>query len=86
MWEASLVGLIVLAATLYAIWRLLPASLRLRTARRIAERGRRPGSPAWLKHASIAVEAAAHRGIGACSDCSAAQVDPSAPSSRKPRI
>lgn len=85
MWEAILVGLIVLAATLYATWRLLPASLRLRTARRIAERGRRPGSPAWLKRASIAVEAAARRGVGACSDCSAVQADPSAPSSRKPR-
>ena len=84
MWEAILVGLIVLAAILYAIWRLLPATLRLRAAHAIAEWGSRPGRPAWLHRASTAVEAAARRGVGACSDCSAVQADPSAPSSRKP--
>jgi len=84
MWEAILVGLIVLVAILYAIWRLSPAGLRLRTAHRIGEWGRRPGRPAWLQRASTAVDAAARRGIGACSDCSAVQADPAAPSSRKP--
>ena len=83
MWEAILVGLIVLAATLYAAWRLLPASLRLRTAHRFAEWGRRPGRPAWLQRASMAVEAAARRGVGACSDCSAVQAGPLQPPSRK---
>jgi hypothetical protein len=84
MWETLLVGLIVLVAILYAVWRLSPAGLRLRTAHRIGEWGRRPGRPAWLQSASTAVEAAARRGIGACSACSAAQADPAAPSSRKP--
>ena len=84
MWEAILVGLIVLLAALYAAWRLSPAGLRLRAARRIAEWGRRPGRPAWLQRASAVVETAARKGAGACSDCSAVQADPSAPSSRKP--
>lgn len=84
MWQTILVGLIVLAAIVYAVWRLSPAALRLRTAQRIGEWGRRPGRPAWLQRTSTAVEAAARRGVGACSDCSAVQADPSAPSSRKP--
>jgi hypothetical protein len=84
MWESILVGLIVLAAVLYAIWRMLPAGLRLRTAHHIGEWGRRPGRPAWLQRASTALEAAARGGVGACSDCSAVQAEPSAHSSRKP--
>ena len=84
MWEAVIVGLIVLTATLYATWRLLPASLRMRVARRIGEWGRQPGRAGWLQRASTAVEEAARKGVGACSDCSAVQAAPSAPSSRKP--
>ena len=36
MWQAVIVGLIVLAATTYAAWALLPAALRLRLARHLA--------------------------------------------------
>jgi antibiotic biosynthesis monooxygenase (ABM) superfamily enzyme len=84
MWEAILVGLIVLVAILYALWRLSPAGLRLRTAHRIGEWARSPGRPAWLQRASAVVETAARRRAGACSDCSAVQADPAAPTSRKP--
>ena len=84
MWEAIVVGLIVLTATLYAAWRLLPARMRLHAARRLAEWGRRPGRPAWVQRASTAVEAATAKGAGACSDCGAVQSSPAAPSSRKP--
>jgi hypothetical protein len=84
MWQAIVVGLIVLVAILYTTWRLLPASLRLRMAHGVAAWGRRPGRPAWLLSASTAVEAAARRGVGACSDCSAVQADPPARPSRKP--
>jgi hypothetical protein len=83
MWQAIVVGLIVLTAALYAIWRLLPASLRLRTAHRVAEWGRRPSRPAWLQRTSTAVESAARKGVGACSDCGAVQSSPAAPSSRE---
>ena len=85
MWQAILVGLIVLVAALYATWRLLPASLRLRAAQRMAEWGRRPGRPAWLQRTSTAVESAARKGVGACSDCGAVQSSPAAPRSDKPR-
>jgi hypothetical protein len=85
MWESILVGLIVLAAVLYAIWRMLPAGLRLRAAHRVGEWGQHPGRPAWSQRASAAVAAAARRGVGACSDCSAVQAEPTTPSTRKPR-
>jgi hypothetical protein len=86
MWEAILVGLIVLVAALYTAWRLLPASLRLRAAHRMAEWGQRPGRPAWLQRASASVESAARKGVGACSDCGSVQSSPAAPrSGRLPR-
>ena len=84
MWEAVLVGLIVVAAIVYAAWKLSPAGLRLRAAHRVAEWGQRPGRPAWLSRAATAVEAAARSGVGACSDCSAVQSSPGSPSPRKP--
>jgi hypothetical protein len=84
MWEAILVGLIVVAAALYAAWALLPATLRLRVAQRIGAWGRRPGRAAWLQRASTAVETAARRRVGACSDCSAVQAAPSPPPSSRP--
>jgi hypothetical protein len=82
MWEVILVGLIVLVATLYTTWRLLPASLRLRAASRIAEWGQRPGRAGWLQRATTAVAARARHGVGACSDCSAIQATPKPPGDR----
>lgn len=80
MWEAILVGLIVFAAALYAVWRLLPTAVRLRAARQFADWTGRPGRPAWLRRVSASVETAARRGAGACSDCGAVQSSPTAPS------
>ncbi len=85
MWETILVGLIVVAAAVYATWTLLPATARLGLARRLGEWGRRPGRAAWLQRASTAVEALARKRAGACGDCSAVQSSPSAPGSRKPQ-
>jgi len=79
MWQAILVGLIVIAAALYATWTLLPATVRLRVAGRIGEWGRRPGRAGWLQRASMSVEAAARKRVGACSDCSAVQAAPKPP-------
>jgi len=73
MLEAIVVGLIVLAAALYATWTLLPAAVRLRLAQRAGDWGRQPGRAGWLQRASTAVETAARKRAGACSDCSAAQ-------------
>jgi len=76
MLEAILVGLIVLVAALYATWTLLPAAVRLRLAGHLGEWGRKPGRPGWLQRASTAVEAAARKRVGSCSECSAAQGTP----------
>ena len=84
MLEAILVGLIVLAAALYATWTLLPAAVRLRLAQRCGEWGRRPGGAGWLQRAAMAVESAARKRAGGCSDCSAVQSSPTAPSGREP--
>jgi hypothetical protein len=84
MLEAILVGLIVLAAALYASWTLLPAAVRLRFAQRCGDWGRRPGRAGWLQRASIAVESAARKRAGACGDCGAVQSSPKATSSRTP--
>jgi len=83
MLEAMLVVLIVLAAALYATWTLLPAAFRLRLAQRIGHWGRRPGRAGWLQRGSTAVETAARKRAGACSDCSAVQAARSAPPSHK---
>jgi hypothetical protein len=79
MWQAILVGLIVIAAALYATWTLLPATVRLRIAGRIGAWGRQPGRAARLQRAAISVEAAARKRVGACSDCSAVQAAPKPP-------
>jgi len=84
MLEAVLVGLIVLAAALYATWTLLPASVRLRLAQRVGQWGRKPGRAGWLQRGSMAVESAARKRAGACSDCSAVQADPPASPRRNP--
>ena len=83
MWEAIVVGLIVIVAALYTTWTLLPAAVRLRLALRVGDWGRRPGRAGWLQRVSTAVETAARKRAGGCGDCSAVQADPSAPSSRK---
>ena len=80
MWQAVLVGLIVLAASLYAGWALLPAVPRLRLARAVARWSRRPGRPQWLGRAAGALESRASSRLGGCSDCSAAEP----PASRTP--
>jgi hypothetical protein len=81
--EAILVGSIVLLAALYATWTLLPASLRLRMARAIADWGRRPGRSRGAAGLTAAIERAAARRVGGCSDCSAVQSAPGRPGDRR---
>ena len=61
MWQAVVVGLIVLAAATYAAWALLPATLRLRLARHLAAMARRAGAPEWLVRFADAIAASALR-------------------------
>ena len=84
MWQAVVVGLIVLAAVLYVAWALLPAGLRLQLARHLAKRVRRTGGPAWLLRLADATEAGALRRLGGCSDCSAVQAAPGRPRETRP--
>jgi hypothetical protein len=73
MLEALVVGLIVLAAALYAAWALTPATVRARAARRLGAWGRLPGRSAWAASATAALEQAAARRLdSACGNCSAA--------------
>jgi hypothetical protein len=76
MWQAIIVGLIVLAAASYAAWVLLPAALRLRLAQRLAAWLRRAAAPQWFIRVADALEAGARRRPGACSDCGAVQASP----------
>jgi hypothetical protein len=84
MWQAIVVGLIVVVAGAYTAWALLPATLRLRLAQGIGAWGRQPGRAVWLGRASAAVERAARSRLGGCSDCSAVQANPKSPSRRQP--
>lgn len=73
MLEGLLVGVIVTAAAAYAVWALLPATLRLRFAQRFGAWAKRPGRPAWLGRAASGAEHAARAKLGGCSDCASAQ-------------
>jgi hypothetical protein len=73
MLEALAVGLIVLAAALYAVWALTPATVRAQAARRLGAWGRRHGRNRWAARATAALERAADRRLdSACGNCSAA--------------
>ncbi len=76
MWEALLVGLIVLCAVLYATWRLMPATLRSRLAGRASQWARHPGRPAWAARAATSVEAALRAKAPGCGDCDVAKPPP----------
>jgi hypothetical protein len=82
MWQAIVVGLIVLAAAVYATWAMLPAVLRLRLAQRCVAWTAPPGRPDWLRRAAAAIERAARLRLGGCSDCGAVQAAPKPPEDR----
>lgn len=70
MWQSVVAGLIVLTAAVYAVWALIPATLRLRLAQRLAASVQRAGRPRLLIRATAAIERVALRSAGGCSDCS----------------
>lgn len=72
MLEGFIVGAIVMFAAAYAVWSLLPAALRMRTARRFGAWARGPRRPGWLGRVATGLERAAQARLGGCSDCSAA--------------
>jgi len=84
MLEGLLVGAIVAFAAAYAVWALLPATLRLSSAQRLTAWARRARLPGWLVRVSSGLERAARSRIGSCSDCSAAH-PPAASSEDTPK-
>jgi hypothetical protein len=85
MLEAIVVGLIVAAALAYAVWALLPASVRLRFAMRLAAWTRRRGETTVLARLGTVLERAAYRGTGGCTDCGAGQATRQVSTGRRPR-
>jgi hypothetical protein len=83
MWQGLTVGMIVLVATAYAIWALVPAGTRLRLASRLSAWSRRAGRPAWLGHLAVSVERSARSRIGGCTDCGTASPPTAARSKRR---
>jgi hypothetical protein len=79
MLEGLLVGAIVTMAAAYAVWALLPATLRLRCAQRLGSWARGAHRPGWLARAASGVERAARARVGGCSDCSAAHPPAASP-------
>jgi hypothetical protein len=84
VWQAIVVGLIVLLATLYVVWALAPPITRLRLARQIAEWGRRPERAAWITRATARLERNALGRVNGCGDCSAVQSAPGRPRETRP--
>ena len=72
MWQGLAVGLIVLVATTYVVWALVPAGTRVRLATNFAAWSRGVGRPAWIGRLAAALERAARSRLGGCSDCGAA--------------
>jgi len=52
MLEGLVVGIVVIAAALYACWALLPIEIRRRLARRLVDASARGRWPAWLRRGS----------------------------------
>lgn len=72
MWQGLAVGLIVLVATTYVVWALMPAVTRVRLASRFASWSRGAGRPEWIGRLATALERSARSRLGGCSDCGAA--------------
>jgi len=70
MIEMLLVGAIVLVATLYATWALLPAAGRQRVVRRLARLSAAGGVPAWLRRGARSLEQRTRSTSGPCDGCS----------------
>jgi hypothetical protein len=69
MIEKLLVGVIVLVATLYAAWTLLPAAGRQRVLRHLAKLSAAGGVPAWLQRAVQSLEPRARSTGDPCDGC-----------------
>lgn len=79
MIEMLLVGAIVVVATLYAAWALLPAAGRRRVLRHLAGLSAAGGVPASLQRGVQSLERRARPAADHCADCSGPPPDDDAP-------
>jgi hypothetical protein len=70
MIEMLLVGAIVLVATLYATWALIPAPARQSLARRLLVLSEAPGCPDWIGRRIRAAAKSSVTSGGPCDGCS----------------
>lgn len=82
MLQTLLVGAIVAAATVYAIWSLVPGQTRLEWARKLAAWGRAQGRAPWIAHLTDRIEQKAALRQGGCGGCGPGQ--PAAPRKHQP--
>jgi hypothetical protein len=72
MWQELVVGVVVLAAAVYASWALMPAAARLRLARGVLRWSEGRTAVRWLRSAALAIESRAQKKPGGCGDCAGA--------------
>lgn len=85
MLESVVVGLIVLAAAVYAVWSLLPASTRSKLAMRAAQALGGPAAPGAAGRLAGRLLKFANAKSGGCSDCPAATLTPAERARREDR-
>ena len=76
MLESMLVGTIVVAAAVYAVWALMPATTRKGLASKAAKALGGPGAPGLAGRAAGMLQRLAKAPAGGCSDCPAATLTP----------
>jgi len=80
--QSLLVAAIVTAAAGYAVWSLVPGTMRLRWARRLGSWGRAEGRSAWIARLTGGIERRAAASEGGCGGCGPGQ--PAEPRDQQP--
>jgi hypothetical protein len=78
-----LASVIVVAAAIYAVWALLPASTRHGLALRLAARLGGSAQPGWRGRTAARLERLANARKGGCADCPAHMATPAERAQRK---
>ncbi len=75
MLQGIIVSILVIGASAYAAWALMPSATRLRLAGRFRDWTRAREVPAWLEKVSVRLENRAQTRLGGCERCPAAARD-----------
>jgi hypothetical protein len=85
MIESIVVGLIVAAAALYAVWAVMPALTRQRLALKLAHALGGPAAPGLAGKLAGQLQRLAQARAGGCNDCPAATLTPAERAKRPTR-